>query len=40
MYMYLITINNMRNANICIKHNNIIFLEKKLTNSEINSLNN
>ena len=35
MYMYLITINNMRNANNCIKHNNIIFLTEKLTNSEI-----
>ena len=34
MYRYLITINNMRNANICMKHNNRIFLEKKLTNSE------
>ena len=30
MQMYLITINNMRNANICIKHNNTnkIFLKK------------
>ena len=38
--MYLITINNICNANICIKHNNRLFLEKiKLTNIEISNLN-